>query len=139
MVTFVCSVGNVPFGTILWTNGLPFGSVLSYIYSDLIIPPILEAYDEYYGTRFAAILGGTIFVAAVVTGVLMHVLFSGFGLVPSRAAAHVASLDVALDYKAVLNVLATVLFVALYWLHRSGRSETGSGHGGHEGSHATDD
>ncbi|MFB6084484.1 MAG: permease, partial [Halorientalis sp.] len=132
MITFVCSVGNVPFGTILWTNGLPFGSVLSYIYADLIIPPIMEAYDEYYGARFAAILSGTIFVAAVVTGVLMHFVFSPLGLIPPRSAAHVASISIELNYKAVLNVLAAVLFVVLYWLHKTTRFDDAAGHEGHD-------
>ena len=139
IVTFVCSVGNVPFGTILWTNGLPFGSVLSYIYSDLVIPPILEAYTEYYGRRFAATLSVTIFVAAVVTGVLMHAVFGLANLIPARSAAHVASISIQLDYKAVLNLLATGLFVLLWWLHSTTRFDESTGHGEHDHSHSADD
>ena len=75
VMTFVCSVGNVLFGAILFTNGLPFGSVLLYIDAGLIIPSIMEAYNEYYGTTFAAVLSGLIFVGAVVTGVVLHLLF----------------------------------------------------------------
>ncbi|MFC6965091.1 permease [Halocatena marina] len=119
VITFVCSVGNVPFATILWVNGLPFGSVLSYIYADLIVPPIVEGYREYYGTTFAAVLSGMIFIVAVLTGVIIHFLFLGVGLIPPRASATIAELSIELDYKAVLNVLATIVFAALYYLHRA--------------------
>jgi uncharacterized membrane protein YraQ (UPF0718 family) len=119
VATFVCSVGNVPFGAVLFSNGLPFGSVLSYIYADLIVPPIVDAYREYYGTTFAAILSGMIFVAAVLTGVLMHVLFMGAGLIPDPSSVKIAEVEIEMNYKLVLNVLATALFLLLYWLHRT--------------------
>lgn len=119
VITFVCSVGNVPFATILWVNGLPFGSVLSYIYADLIVPPIVEGYREYYGSTFAAVLSGMIFVVAIITGVVIHFLFSSIGLIPPRSSATIAEMSIELDYKAVLNVLATIIFGALYYLHRA--------------------
>ncbi|MDS0281356.1 permease [Haloarcula onubensis] len=119
VATFVCSVGNVPFGAVLFSNGLPFGSVLSYIYADLIVPPIMEAYREYYGSKFAAVLSAMIFVSAVVTGVLMHFVFLGAGLIPPAESVQIAEVGIELNYKLVLNVLATGLFAALYWLHRA--------------------
>ncbi|MFB6171195.1 MAG: permease [Haloarculaceae archaeon] len=119
VATFVCSVGNVPFAAVLFTNGMPFGSVLAYIYADLIIPPIVAAYREYYGTTFAAVLSGMIFVAAVVTGVLVHFLFLAAGAIPSPSGVHLAEVSIEANYKLVLNVVATGLFLVLYWLHRS--------------------
>jgi uncharacterized membrane protein YraQ (UPF0718 family) len=130
VATFVCSVGNVPFATVLWTNGLPFGSVLSFIYADLIVPPIVDAYREYYGTTFAAILSGMIFVSAVVTGVVVHFLFLSAGVIPDPSTAEVAAVKIELNYKLVLNVLATGLFLALYWLHRSDPMEESGSEGG---------
>ncbi|WP_247004613.1 permease [Halosolutus gelatinilyticus] len=127
VATFVCSVGNVPFAAVLYTNGLPFGSVLSYIYADLIVPPIVDAYREYYGTTFAAVLSGMIFVSAVVVGVVVHFLFAGLGLVPPQSSATVADVSIEVDYKLVLNAIATVIFAALYWLHRSDLAESGAG------------
>ncbi|MDY6780180.1 MAG: permease, partial [Halobacteria archaeon] len=120
VVTFVCSVGNVPFAAVLWSNGLPFGSVLSFIYADLIVPPIMDAYRKYYGASFAALLSGTIFVAAVVTGFIIHFLFTGLGLVPSVESAKIVERSVELNYKAVLNAGFTVVFVALFYLHKKG-------------------
>ncbi|GGL37946.1 membrane protein [Halarchaeum grantii] len=126
IVTFVCSVGNVPFGALLYTEGLPFGGVLSYIYADLIIPPIMQAYREYYGGTFAAILSVTIFACAVVTGVLVHVVFvalhaaTGITFVPDPATVRITEIQIELNYKAVLNALAVVAFAVLYWLHATG-------------------
>ncbi len=129
VATFVCSVGNVPFGAVLFSNGLPFGSVLSYIYADLIVPPIMDAYREYYGTRFAALLSGMIFVSAVVTGIFVHFVFYGFGLIPDPSSVQIAEVKIEMNYKAVLNALATVLFLFLYWLHRNGSVGQAGGHG----------
>ncbi|WP_408958019.1 permease [Natrinema sp. 74] len=131
VATFVCSVGNVPFGAVLFSNGLPFGSVLSYIYADLIVPPIVDAYREYYGTTFAAVLSLMIFVSAVLTGVVVHFVFLGLGLIPDPSSVRVAEVQIEMNYKLVLNALATALFVALYWLHRSDPSEGEGGHGDH--------
>ena len=133
VATFVCSVGNVPFAAVLFSNGLPFGSVLSYIYADLIVPPIMDAYREYYGTTFASILSGMIFVAAVLTGVVIHFLFLGAGLIPAPSSVQIAEVRIEMNYKMVLNVLATALFLSLYWLHRSEPADSGGGHGEHAG------
>ena len=119
VATFVCSVGNVPFGAVLYANGLPFGAVLSYIYADLIVPPIMDAYREYYGTKFAAILSGMIFVSAVLTGFVIHFIFLGAGVIPDPSSVQIAEVKIEMNYKMVLNVLATVFFLFLYWLHRS--------------------
>jgi len=118
VATFVCSVGNVPFGAVLFSNGLPFGSVLSYIYADLIVPPIMDAYREYYGAKFAAILSGMIFVSAVITGFVIHFLFLGLGIIPDPSSVKIAEVKIEANYKMVLNILATGFFAFLYWLHR---------------------
>ncbi|GAA0243061.1 permease [Halobacterium noricense] len=131
VATFVCSVGNVPFGAILFSNGLPFGSVLSYIYADLIVPPIMEAYREYYGMTFAAILSGMIFVSAVLTGFVIHFIFLGAGVIPPASSVKIAEVKIEMNYKMVLNVLATVFFIFLYWLHRSESVGDESGHDEH--------
>lgn len=116
VATFVCSVGNVPFAAILWNNGLPFGSVLSFIYADLIVPPIMDAYRKYYGTRFAAVLSLTIFIAAVITGFAIHFIFLNAGLIPTEPAT-IVDRSIELNYKAALNIGFTLLFIALYILH----------------------
>ena len=93
--------------------------MLSYIYADLIVPPIMDAYREYYGTKFAAILSGMIFVSAVLTGFVIHFIFLGAGVIPDPSSVQIAEVKIEMNYKMVLNVLATVFFLFLYWLHRS--------------------
>ncbi|MDY6777966.1 MAG: permease [Candidatus Nanohaloarchaea archaeon] len=117
VATFVCSVGNVPFAAILWNNGLPFGSVLSYIYADLIVPPIMDAYRKYYGTQFALLLSGLIFTTAVITGFIIHFLFLTTGFIPTGSAM-VVDRSIELNYKAVLNSLFTLVFIGLFLLRR---------------------
>ncbi|MFB6190744.1 MAG: permease, partial [Candidatus Nanohaloarchaea archaeon] len=116
IATFVCSVGNVPFGAVLWSNGFPFGSILSYIYADLIVPPIMDAYREYYGAKFAAIISGMIFAAAVVTGIAVHFLFLATGNIPEPSTAKLVDEEIRLNYKAFLNIAFTLVFLGLYWL-----------------------
>lgn len=118
IATFVCSVGNVPFATVLWVGGLPFGGVFSYIYADLIVPPIVDAYREYYGSTFGLVLAGLMFVSAVVSGILTHLIFASVGLIPDPSTVSIATNEIALDYKAFLNGLFTLIFIILYYLHR---------------------
>ncbi|MFB6144330.1 MAG: permease [Candidatus Nanohaloarchaea archaeon] len=118
IATFVCSVGNVPFGAVLWSKGFPFGSVLSYIYADLIVPPIMDAYREYYGWKFAAVLSGMIFATAVIVGVIVHYLFLVTGYLPEPSTAKIVEEEIKLNYKAALNIMFTAVFIGLYYLHR---------------------
>jgi len=121
--TFVCSVGNVPFAAVLWVGGLPFGGVFSYIYADLIVPPIVQAYREYYGLTFALILSGTIFISAVVTGIATHLIFDWINLIPAQSSVTLTTNEIKLDYKAFFNFVFSLLFIGLYYLHRTSHAE----------------
>ncbi len=116
VVTFVCSVGNVPFAVILWNNGIAFGGVMSFIFADLIVPTIDDAYRRYYGLRMAVVLFVTIFVTAVVSGVFIHYLWSGVGLVPPAGEAGGTAPS---GYTTYLNAAFTLLFLGqiyvAYW------------------------
>ncbi|WP_227378343.1 permease [Haladaptatus halobius] len=107
ITTFVCSVGNVPFALVLWTNGIPFGSVISFIFADLLIPPLVNGYRKYYGVRIAAVLFASMFLASVVAGVLIHYFFGAFGLIPPQGEAGGTAPE---TYTTVLNVVFTVVF-----------------------------
>lgn len=109
VVTSMCSVGNVPFALVLWTNGLPFGSVLSFIYADLIIPPLVKTYRRYYGSRMAAVLFGSLFVAALIAGVAVHYLAGGVGLIPPKTE---VGGTLSGEYTTVLNLAFTPVFLA---------------------------
>ncbi|MFB6080197.1 MAG: permease [Haloferacaceae archaeon] len=129
VATFVCSVGNVPFAVILWTNGMAFGGVMSFIFADLIVPTIVDAYRRYYGPRLAAVLFASTFVAAVVAGVCVHYLWSGLGLVPSQGAAGGTAPS---GYTAYLDAAFTLVFLGqVYVSRRTGEAGGGGSHAGH--------
>ncbi len=108
VVTFVCSVGNVPFAVILWNNGIAFGGVMSFIFADLIVPTIDDAYRRYYGLRMAAVLFVSIFVAAIVSGVVIHYLWGAVGLIPPQGEAGGTAPS---GYTLYLNAAFTVVFL----------------------------
>ena len=84
VISFVCSIGNVPLAVVLWKGGISFGGVISFIFADLIIAPILNIYRKYYGRAMALFLLGTFFVAMAAAGYVVELVFGGLGLVPDR-------------------------------------------------------
>ena len=83
VLSFVCSIGNVPMAAVLWASGISFGGVLAFLYADLIVLPLLDVYRRYYGWRMAAYIGAVFFATMVLAALLMDVIFSALGLVPS--------------------------------------------------------
>ena len=83
VLSFVCSIGNVPMAAILWGSGITFGGVLAFLYADLIVLPLLDVYRRYFGWRMAAYIGGIFFVTMVASALLMDVVFTELGLVPA--------------------------------------------------------
>src|SRR5207253_1108865 len=89
VISFVCSIGNVPLAVVLWKGGISFGGVVAFIFADLIIAPILNIYRKYYGPKMAAFLLGTFFAAMAGAGYVIELAFGGLGLIPDRSAAKV--------------------------------------------------
>jgi YHS domain-containing protein len=117
-LAFVCSIGNIPLAAVLWSGGISFGGVIAFIFADLIILPILNAYRKYYGARFAALLTGVMFAAMVVAALIVDALFSLTGIVPTRRPSiqSIAERPVTWNYTSVLDVLFGAVFVALIGL-----------------------
>jgi uncharacterized membrane protein YraQ (UPF0718 family) len=115
VVSFVCSIGNVPLAAVLWNGGISFGGVIAFIFADLIVLPILNIYRKYYGLRMAGFLALTFFAAMAVAALAIELLFEGLGLVPEVRAARVVEPTISLNYTTVLNgvflILAGVLVV----------------------------
>src|SRR6202043_3256081 len=82
IVSFVCSIGNVPLAAVLWTSGISFGGVLAFLYADLIVLPLLDVYRRYYGWRMAAYIFVVFYVTMVVSALIMDVVFTALGWVP---------------------------------------------------------
>ena len=105
VLSFVCSIGNVPLAAVLWNNGISFGGVISFIFADLIILPLLSIKRRYYGTRMTIFLFATFYAAMALAGLLVELLFGALGLIPSGRNALVAEPSLSWNYTTVLNVL----------------------------------
>jgi uncharacterized membrane protein YraQ (UPF0718 family) len=125
VVTFVCSIGNVPLAAVLFAGGITFGGAIAFLYADLIVLPILDIYRKYYGWRLAAYITGVLFATMVVTGVLVDLVFSGLDrLFPAvhfipTANPHLVQqvTTFAFDYTTVLNIVALLGIAALVYIN----------------------
>jgi hypothetical protein len=138
VLSFVCSIGNVPLAAVLWSGGISFGGVMAFIFADLIVLPIVVAYRKYYGTEFALRITALLFVTMVLAALIVEGLFSLAGLIPSvRPARADVFGSVELDYKLVLDVIALAVFASLFYLTVRRGDEATRAHGGAEGVAAT--
>jgi hypothetical protein len=130
VLSFVCSVGNVPLAAVLWSGGIGFAGVLAFLFADLIVLPIVVIYRKYYGGRFALRITLLMFVTMVLAALLVAGLFSLLGLIPTGPRPDRADIfgAIHLDYKLALNIVATVIFAALLWLtQRRGATDPSCG------------
>ena len=118
MLSFVCSVGNVPLAAVLWSGGISFGGVLAFLFADLIVLPILAIYRKYYGKAYALRITALMFVTMVAAALLVDGLFSAVNLIPTGPRPTRADIfsTIRVDYKLVLNVVGTVIFCGLFWI-----------------------
>ena len=131
ILSFVCSIGNVPLAAVLWNGGISFGGVIAFIFADLIIIPILIIYRKYYGTTMMLVLLAIFYGTMVLAGYMIELLFGGLGLVPDERHAQVMAESVGWNYTTWLNIvfimLAVVLLIGFF---RSGGREMLSMMGG---------
>ena len=115
LLSFVCSVGNVPLAAVLWNGGISFGGVIAFIFADLIIIPILNIYRKYYGRRVALYLLGVSYAAMALAGLLIGLLFKLLGIVPAHHAVIALQTGPTLNYTSVLNVIFLGVMALLGW------------------------
>jgi uncharacterized membrane protein YraQ (UPF0718 family)/YHS domain-containing protein len=118
VLSFVCSIGNIPLAAILWAGGMSFAGVIAFIYADLITLPILLVYRKYYGTRFALKLAGMMLAAIAIAALAIDAIFSAAGLIPESRPSIESITDrgISLNYTAVLNAIFTLAGGLLLWL-----------------------
>jgi uncharacterized membrane protein YraQ (UPF0718 family) len=115
MLSFVCSIGNVPLAAVLWNGGISFGGVISFVFADLLIVPILDIYRRYYGRRMAAFIFVTFYAAMASAGLAVELLFEGLGIVPKDRNAKVMTTSVTWNYTTALNIVFLLVAGALVW------------------------
>jgi uncharacterized membrane protein YraQ (UPF0718 family) len=116
VVSFVCSVGNVPLAAVLWSGGISFAGVLAFIFADLIVLPIIAIYRKYYGTAFTLRITALMFVTMAAAGLVVDGLFSAVGAIPSGDRPTRADIfgSVQVDYKLFLNLFGLAVFATLF-------------------------
>jgi uncharacterized protein len=115
IVSFVCSIGNVPLAAVLWNGGISFGGVLAFIFADLIILPILDIYRRYYGWRMAGFLLATFYATMVAAGLIVEFVFQGLGITRTARDAKVVMASVAWNYTTFLNIVFLLVAASLVW------------------------
>ena len=105
IISFVCSVGNVPLAAVLWNGGISFGGVIAFIYADLIVLPIIDIYRKYYGWKAAGLIVAVFYIAMVLAALVIEFLFDLLGLIPSQRSAQVVEMSISFNYTTVLNII----------------------------------
>jgi uncharacterized membrane protein YraQ (UPF0718 family) len=113
VLSFVCSIGNVPLAAVLWNGGISFGGVIAFIFADLIIIPILIIYRKYYGTRMMLTILGIFYATMVLAAYAVEFAFGGLGLIPAERTARVAEAGITWNYTTILNIVFLLLAAAL--------------------------
>jgi len=113
VLSFVCSIGNVPLAAVLWNAGISFGGVVSFVFADLIIVPIILIYRKYYGTAMALRMTGIFYLVMVAAGYVVELVFNPLGLVPKTRHAKVTDAAVHWNYTTYLNIVFLALAAAL--------------------------
>src|SRR5207244_1683651 len=128
VASFVCSIGNIPLASLLWSHGISFGGVISFIYADLLVVPIVLIYVKYFGTRAATRITLIFYISMVLAGILVDLIFAACGLIPAgpRAASAVEHAHFIWNYTMWLDIAA--LFVAGWFLFLHLRSGHQAGH-----------
>jgi uncharacterized protein len=117
VLSFVCSIGNVPLAAVLWSGGIGFAGVIAFIFADLIILPIVAIYRRYYGRRFAARIVALMLVAMILAALVVDGLFSVAALIPhARPTRAQIFSGVTVDYRLFANILGVAVFAVLFAL-----------------------
>jgi uncharacterized protein len=119
IISFVCSVGNVPLGAALWHGGISFGGVVSFVFADLITLPLLLIYRRYYGGRLTLKLLALFWTTMSLAGLATEYLFRAFSIVPTKHPAVVAPTNFEWNYTTYLNIVFLVALAGLWWLARN--------------------
>jgi hypothetical protein len=125
VISFVCSIGNVPMAAALWHGGIGFGGVVSFIFADLITIPLLFIYRKYYGTKLTLRLFATFWALMSVAGLAVEGIFGLFGAVPTDRPEAVVPDRLQWNYTTFLNIAFLLVLGVLFWLYRQ-RKATGA-------------
>jgi hypothetical protein len=138
ILSFVCSVGNVPLAAVLWNGGISFGGVIAFLFADLIVLPILDIYRKYYGLKISAFLLAIFYISMALAALAVEFIFSAFHLIPQQRQLQMVEESIRWNYTTILNIVFLVfaMLLVIRFLRTGGpamlRMMSGSGqHGDH--------
>jgi uncharacterized membrane protein YraQ (UPF0718 family) len=122
ILSFVCSVGNIPLAAVLWNGGISFGGVIAFIYADLIVLPVIDIYRKYYGWKVTVVIVGVFYAAMASAALLVEIVFALLGLIPHQRSAQIVETSVTFNYTTVLNIvfIALAAFLVVRFLRTGG-------------------
>ncbi|MEB3278080.1 MAG: permease [Lyngbya sp.] len=130
--TFIGSMGNIPLASILYTNGVSFAGVMAFIFSDLVVFPVIRINAKYYGWKLASYIVAVFLAALVGTSLILHYGFSLLNLLPETTGQSAAQSDrFAIDYTFWLNLVFLAITGVLAWLNY-GKGQQGEGEHHHQ-------
>jgi uncharacterized membrane protein YraQ (UPF0718 family) len=131
--SFICSCANIPLANLLWRSGISFGGVISFIYADLLVVPLLIIYVKYYGLRVAAYITAIFYVSIVIAGIVVDLIFSTAGLIPqSPPLEHAMSHEmITWNYTSWLEIIAGIGFAVFIFLYLRSRDSSEMRHAHH--------
>ena len=118
-LTFIGSMGNIPLATVLNENGVLFAGIMGFIYSDLMVPPLVHINAKYYGWRVALYIAGIMYISIVLTALILNGLFSVLGIVPESARVVSEITQFKIDYTFWMNIVFTFIAATLVWLNKT--------------------
>jgi uncharacterized protein len=119
IISFVCSIGNVPLAAALWKDGISFGGVVAFVFADLISLPLLFVYRKLYGGKLTLRLLGVFWLVMSTAGLLTELIFKAGGIIPKTRPAVIAAEHLSWNYTTILNIVFLAVLAGIYWLHRS--------------------
>ena len=119
ILSFVCSIGNIPLASLLWANGISFGGVISFIYADLLVIPLILIYLKYFDRRATLYIVSIFYVSMVAAGVIVDLIFAAAGLIPTgaRPASAIEHATITWNYTTWLDIVAIIVSGSLFYLH----------------------
>jgi uncharacterized membrane protein YraQ (UPF0718 family)/YHS domain-containing protein len=119
LISFVCSIGNVPLAAALWKGGISFGGVVSFIFADLIALPLVLIYRKFYGGRLALRMLAVFWAVMAAAGLVTELIFKAAGIVPTRRPVQIVPEHLTWNYTTVLNIVFLLAFAVLYYVYRN--------------------
>lgn len=104
-LTFIGSMGNIPLAALLFGKGVSFAGVMAFIFSDLVVFPVLRINAKYYGWRMSFFILFLLFTSLIATSLLLHYGMAFFNFLPESKDLQITDkAHFKLDYTFFLNL-----------------------------------